>query len=208
MVKDSPFEIVGKPRELFRGKWLYVKEIQFKRQNSDRIQEWECAFRTTRVNHEKPDGVDVIATLRKNNKRYFILIKQYRFPMEGYCLEFPAGLVDPDESVIEAGLRELKEETGYTSNTVVSCSSGNQPLDPGLSNDCVNFITVEVDGDAEENRNPKQKLEEGEAINVELVECEKLLDHLNSVSGSVHIEAMLYSFATGFHLGCSFNPTV
>ena len=57
------------------------------------MQEWQCAFRTTKTDKTKPDGVDVIATLKKNGKKYFVLIKQYRFPLEGFCIEFPAGNV-------------------------------------------------------------------------------------------------------------------
>lgn len=41
-----------------------------------------------------------------------VLIRQYRYPLGDYVYEFPAGLVEPGEPVEEAGIREMKEETG------------------------------------------------------------------------------------------------
>lgn len=34
------------------------------------------------------------------------------------CLEFPAGLVAPSEDPLDAGIRELQEETGYIGKNV------------------------------------------------------------------------------------------
>lgn len=43
----------------------------------------------------------------------FLMIREFRFPMNRMCVAFPAGLKEPDESVIECASRELLEETGY-----------------------------------------------------------------------------------------------
>lgn len=42
-----------------------------------------------------------------------VLVRQYRPPLGEYTLEFPGGLVEPGENLLEGGLRELAEETGY-----------------------------------------------------------------------------------------------
>jgi ADP-ribose pyrophosphatase len=43
-----------------------------------------------------------------------MIIVQYRPPVEAFCVEFPAGLIDEGESPEEAAVRELGEETGYS----------------------------------------------------------------------------------------------
>jgi 8-oxo-dGTP pyrophosphatase MutT (NUDIX family) len=43
-----------------------------------------------------------------------MIIVQYRPPVEAFCVEFPAGLIDEGESPEQAAVRELREETGYS----------------------------------------------------------------------------------------------
>ena len=47
-----------------------------------------------------------------------ILVNQYRFGVECESWELPGGVIDDGENdPVEAGLRELREETGYTSKS-------------------------------------------------------------------------------------------
>jgi 8-oxo-dGTP pyrophosphatase MutT (NUDIX family) len=60
---------------------------------------------------EASDWVNVVA-LTTDGK--LVMIHQYRHGSETIELEIPGGLIDPkDLSPLEAGLRELREETGY-----------------------------------------------------------------------------------------------
>jgi 8-oxo-dGTP pyrophosphatase MutT (NUDIX family) len=43
-----------------------------------------------------------------------VLARQFRHGVREAVLEVPGGIVDPGESPVAAGLRELAEETGYT----------------------------------------------------------------------------------------------
>ena len=63
----------------------------------------------TRVN--RPDGV-IIYALYGPRRDKVVMVRQYRFSIDDYVYEFPAGLVDAGETYAEAGARELKEETG------------------------------------------------------------------------------------------------
>lgn len=60
---------------------------------------------------KKPDGV-IIYSLYGEKKDKVVLVRQYRYSIDSYIYEFPAGLLDEGETVREAGIREMKEETG------------------------------------------------------------------------------------------------
>lgn len=49
------------------------------------------------------------------------VLKQFRPPVANYCLELPAGLVDAGESVGQAAVRELLEETGRLPPGLLAC---------------------------------------------------------------------------------------
>ena len=63
----------------------------------------------THDNHA--DGV-ILYGVYGEDKDKVVLIRQYRYPLGGYVYEFPAGLVEPGEDMLEAGIREMQEETG------------------------------------------------------------------------------------------------
>ncbi len=64
------------------------------------------------VSHENTsDGVIIYSLYGKKQDRV-VLVKQYRYPLNDFIYEFPAGLCETGENFKEAGIRELKEETG------------------------------------------------------------------------------------------------
>ena len=63
----------------------------------------------THDNHA--DGV-ILYGVYGEEKDKVVLIRQFRYPINGYVYEFPAGLVEPGEDMLEAGIREMQEETG------------------------------------------------------------------------------------------------
>jgi 8-oxo-dGTP pyrophosphatase MutT (NUDIX family) len=56
------------------------------------------------------DWVTVVAITTKNE---IIMVKQFRYGSKKDELEVPGGLTDKGEEPLKAGIRELKEETGY-----------------------------------------------------------------------------------------------
>lgn len=57
------------------------------------------------------EGV-VIYPICKEEPDKIVMIRQYRYPLDDYLYELPAGLIDEGETPSEAAIREMKEETG------------------------------------------------------------------------------------------------
>ncbi|MBE1554191.1 NUDIX hydrolase [Sporosarcina limicola] len=62
--------------------------------------------------HEYEDWVNAVV-LTKDNQ--IVLVEQYRYPGQDFYLEIPAGKIEQGESYEQGILRELREETGFTS---------------------------------------------------------------------------------------------
>lgn len=75
----------------------------------------------------KPDGV-IIYALYGPKRDKVVMVRQYRFSVDDYVYEFPAGLVDAGETYSQAGARELKEETGLDFTPVKADEMYSKPL--------------------------------------------------------------------------------
>ena len=53
-----------------------------------------------------------------SNEGEILVTREYRHPVGNIVFGCPGGLVDPNESILEAAHRELKEETGYTAKNI------------------------------------------------------------------------------------------
>jgi len=47
-----------------------------------------------------------------------VMIYNYRYPVDEWCLEFPSGHIDENEKPAIAACRELQEETGFTAKNL------------------------------------------------------------------------------------------
>jgi ADP-ribose pyrophosphatase len=64
-----------------------------------------------------PDWVSVVPVTREGQ---FVLVRQYRYGVDGPTLEVPGGIIDDGEEPARSAVRELREETGYGGGTLVA----------------------------------------------------------------------------------------
>ncbi|KAB5566049.1 NUDIX domain-containing protein [Coniochaeta sp. 2T2.1] len=179
------------------AKWVTLKKIEYTDQVG-KARTWEAASRKTRGKA----GVDAVAMgnilLHPSRPASTMVVIQYRPPLDAYTVEWPAGLIDAEETAEEAAVREFKEETGYDCR-VLSVSPP-QAADPGLSNANMQLVMVEVnlkEGDEE----PAQRLEDGEHIQRIVVPLSDFYDRLVEYSKQdrMIVAAKLFHFAAGMH---------
>ncbi|MBP2032533.1 ADP-ribose pyrophosphatase [Clostridium algifaecis] len=152
---------------LYKGDWIALKEITYSGKKNEELK-WESIERTNTVN-----TVVMLAKLCPSNR--YVLIKQYRAPIDNYIIGFPAGLME-DSDPAKNALRELKEETGYTGK--VKSISPVLYSNAALLSDTVTLVNVEIDENLPQNLNPEQNLEDSEDIEVILIDKNKILDFL------------------------------
>ena len=73
----------------------------------------EEADRLRAVTRRPADGVAICSVYGEKKDR-IVLVRQFRVPINDYIYEFPAGLVEPGETIEQSGVREIYEETGLT----------------------------------------------------------------------------------------------
>ncbi len=60
-----------------------------------------------------PPAADAISIVGRTADDEILLIREFRYPVNAWCIAFPAGLVEAGEDPAACADRELREETGY-----------------------------------------------------------------------------------------------
>lgn len=112
-------------------------------------------------------GAVAIAAFTKDNK--IILTKQYRHPLRKVIVNLPAGGIHNGETPRQAALRELEEETGYTTDELrwIGRFNWNSSSMAG---------TVEIF--FTKNLKRKGEFDSNEIVNIELVDFDKVLNRV------------------------------
>jgi ADP-ribose pyrophosphatase len=66
----------------------------------------------TTIQYTKVDHIPFVVVVPTISDK-IIMIYNYRYPVDDWCLELPSGHIDKGERPQETAYRELKEETGY-----------------------------------------------------------------------------------------------
>lgn len=117
-----------------------------------------------------PDGV-ILCGVYGEEKGRLVLIRQYRYPIDGYVYEFPAGLVEPGEDMVQAGIREMLEETGLSFSPVHST----QPffMTVGMTDESCGFVFGYCDG--QPTNAHQEDSEDIQVVLADRAECRRIL---------------------------------
>lgn len=143
-----------KPLETYRNELLCNAQSSSNRHDQNESQATLASTLETRI--KNCDAVCIVPELPDGS---YLMIKEFRYPVNGVFAAFPAGLIDEGEDIATTVDRELREETGYRLRKDID-----QPIralaQPGFSsvgmtdeNVLVVFAKVEKAGDAHPESN-------------------------------------------------------
>lgn len=119
------------------------------------IHSYEMVSRNTHIESiedlgKKTNAVCIVPIYidKETGEKKFLVCKEFRYPLNDYCWEFPAGLVDEGESVEQAAARELKEETGLNVDEIVLALPGGFSS-AGMTDERVAVVVMKVSGKIE-----------------------------------------------------------
>lgn len=107
---------------------------------------------------------DAVCIVPQTAEGTVVLIKEFRYPLNSWCISFPAGLVEPGESLADCVNRELEEETGYALRDRDGADSI-RPLpqagfsSTGMSDETVHVVFADVEKKGDAHLEPTELIE-------------------------------------------------
>ena len=137
---------------------------------------------------DAPDWVTILPLIRNSQgNECFLIVKQFRHGSASLTKEFPAGMVDPGESPLDAAFRELEEETGCRAGNMIEIGSINP--NPAFMNNC--SYTYLAEG---VKSNGRSNLDDHEMIEMELVPVAELAKEMGQgmYNSAISIQAWFW----------------
>ena len=157
----SPWQILrseaGPDLKLFRVRYDWYKNP---RNNKD----------LKRLVLETVDWVNIVAITAEKK---IVVVHQYRFGTGKIATEIPGGVLEAQESPQQAAMRELQEETGYTSSSWYYLGAV-EPNPAFHTNLCHHWLAERV------RKTHTPMLDEGEDITVETLDFEEIRTAIKS----------------------------
>jgi ADP-ribose pyrophosphatase len=90
-------------RTIYENPWvsLYVDRVRFP------------GGRLIEAHHVLHFDKEAVASIVENERGDVLLVEAYRYVVDAIQWEIPAGSIDPGESILDAAVREVREESGY-----------------------------------------------------------------------------------------------
>ena len=137
---------------------------------------------------DSPDWITVIPLITDNmGEECFLIVEQYRHGSNEITLEFPAGMIDLEESPKDAAVRELLEETGYMAGEVIEIGAVS-PNPAFMNNISHTFLARDLE------LNGAQNLDMHEYIHFHLIPVTEVLKKMGTgrYSNGVMMMALAY----------------
>ncbi len=139
---------------------------------------------------QTPDGVIIYSLYGEKHDRV-VLVRQYRYAINNYIYEFPAGLVEPGEDYHASAVREMREETGLTLRPIQVDTIFEKPYYTtiGMTDECCSTVYGYAEGTISSDR-----LEDSEEIEVVLADRSEVRRILREERVAIVCSYMLLHF--------------
>jgi ADP-ribose pyrophosphatase len=144
--------------------------------SSGAIREWES--------FERVNCKGIVAVVPVTDNKEVLLIRQFRPPVNGYVIEFPAGLNDKGDTLEEAAKRELYEETGYIAREMIFLTEG--PMSSGASGEILTAFLAK--GLEFKGVGKRDETEDIEVLKLPMVDLYQKLEALHSEGDYVDLK--------------------
>jgi ADP-ribose pyrophosphatase len=172
--KLKKWELI-KSEDVYKTNYFSVEKRAYKLPNGKIVDDY---YHTNRS--------DYVLVIAVNSKNEILLEKTYRRGVDDFVIELPAGWLNIGETSLQAGIRELAEETGYTGNGEVL---GEIYVQPGYMDQKAHVIKILID---EANKiNPK--LDDDEELETSFVSFSEINNLIRS--GNIKDMGMLSALA-------------
>ena len=178
LIKITKAEFLSS-KSLYQGKFIELIEEKYLLPN-------DVVMRRERIIKNKNKQAVIVVAITEDDK--YILVAQNR--INGMTtLEFPAGYIEENESVTEASLRELLEETGYVSSNIKQIDSYFTQI--GIDGAIINIVVA-----YDCVKNGSQNLGKYEYINYDLFTLEEVEELIaNNYISSAGSELAFYELS-------------
>ena len=139
---------IRRAAKLTNLKWLNMFDVAYL-DDAGRLRSWQIASRSkapkcTTGKYHMPDAVVIVPFHTAENK--VVVTKEYRVALADYEYGFPAGLIDPGETIEQTTRRELQEETGLIATRILKISP-TLYSSAGMTDESVAIVYVTCDGE-------------------------------------------------------------
>lgn len=186
---------IKKITKLTNTKYLNLYELLSTDKNNNSINYYISSRRdiqNLKINtQENTADAVMIYALHKDCGNKIVLIKQYRYPIDTYVYELPAGLIDGNETILDAGRREFFEETGLNFIPIDSDELFSKPYysSIGMTDESISTIYGYCNGEVSYSN-----LEDTENLQVILADREEAIRILKHEQVSLQCAFLLQHF--------------